>query len=87
MEYELKKPWTSGTDRQKAQAGGRFDDFKPLRDPDRNFIICGFEAGKLFGFLNAIFRLHPNGVFHFFVFKPQYLFKIQQNRLFNYSGW
>ena len=28
----------------------RFDNFKPLRDPDRNFIICGFEAGKLFGF-------------------------------------
>ena len=26
-----------------------FGDFKPLRDPDRNFIICGFEAGKLFG--------------------------------------
>lgn len=27
-----------------------FGDFKPLRDPDRNFIICGYEAGKLFGF-------------------------------------
>ena len=27
-----------------------FVDFKPLRDPDRNFIICGYEAGKLFGF-------------------------------------
>ena len=45
-----------------------FVDFKPLRDPDRNFIICGYEAGKLFGFWNAIFRLHPSGTTQFLNF-------------------
>ena len=55
-------------DRQKAQAGGRFDDFKPLRDPDRNFISFGFEAGKVFRFLKCNFSFAPKRSFSFFRF-------------------